>query len=88
MDGYLVTKLLNIKNMWAARDKNGDLRLHKVLPIRVDNLGRSILHNVARPINMCVRWDSGHTSIYINDSDIVFDIKWSDEPKEVKIIDV
>ena len=75
--------------MWVARDKDGSLWLHKTLPIRVDNLGRSTLHNEVRPIKMCNRWESGYNSkIRINDNDIIFDIRWCDEPNEVKIINL
>ena len=75
--------------MFVARDKDGSLWLHKILPIRVDKLGRSILHNKIRPIKMCDRWESGYKSkIHINEDDIVFNIKWEDEPKEVKLIDL
>lgn len=75
--------------MWVARDKDGSLWLHKTFPIRVDNLGRSSLHNKLRPINMCVQWESSYNSkIHITDDDIVFNITWYDEPKEIKIIDL
>lgn len=74
-------------NMWVARDKNGSLWLHKTLPIRVDDLGRSVLHNRLRDFKMCKSWYS-YGRIPINDSDIIFSIKWTDEPKEVKIIDL
>lgn len=70
--------------LYVTKNRDGVVRLHQIKPLREDDLHRTELHGVPRPIKMCRDWQT-YGSVVIPADSINFEISWNDEPKEVKI---